>query len=158
MNTFSRIVTIVFCLILSDPLYAEEDSCYSETVGLFKDYHIQLKQPDSNTARFFNLSYLATEMKKVGVSKSEFGERLINYISNIDGSQSTVSLVSANAYCFERSARVIFRISDKNSVVRGEFIIVRLVERKIVNVSFQTSDSMIDGMSINDIDFKKLIN
>ncbi len=152
-----RVICIIALLLGSGLSYAGgKELCYEASVELFENYHKQLQQPNSNTAQFFNLSYLAGEMKNISISQSEIGERLIKYISSIDELQSAVTLISANVSCLDRSVRMIFRVIDSGLINRGEFILVRLVDGKITNVSFESSGKLMDGQAIQDLGYKVL--
>lgn len=148
---------ILALLLFSKVIYADIDNCCRDFYfSLFDSYRQQLSKPDSNTAQFFNLKYLTEGMEKVDIPKSEFRERLINYISKIDELQSKIYLIEGNASCMGRYARIIFRIIDSDSLHRGSFILIRFIDKKITNVSFETSEKLIDGRKIQDLDYTSL--
>ncbi len=150
------LVALIVGILIANVSYAGGNySCHEASVDVFRGYHDELKESDSNTARFFNLKYLANEMEQVGIESSEFGERLMSYISSVDKLQAALTIESANVDCMDRSTRIIFRIrSNKNDM--AEFLIVRLVDNKITNVSFEMGGAIIDGHPIRELIYKQV--
>ncbi len=146
-------VFVIFLLIQWLQL-AKAEGCeqHCETgVIWFKEYISQIAEVNSNTAKYFNLRYLSQEMTMHGIANEELAIRLLKYTSTIDRILSGVVLVSVNVACTDKASRLIFKINDESSIGKGEYIIVRLIEGKITNVSFEELGVVIDDLEIQNL-------
>lgn len=144
---------LVVCLQMVQTWASDQhDTC----VAWFEEYMSQVSEVDSNTAKYFNLRYLSQEMKINGIPNSELATRLVKYISNIDKALSGATLISVNSTCTDNFSRLIFEIYDKFSVGKGKYIIVRLVEGKIINVSVEESGILVDNVEVESLVYKPI--
>lgn len=132
------------------------DTDCESNVYFFQDYIGQLTEVEANTAKYFNLRYLSQEMKKHGTPNEEITTRLLKYTSSIDQLLEGISLIAVNLSCAGQSSRLVFKIDDKDSAGKGDYIIVRLIEGRVINVSFEESGVLLDNMKIQDLAYKKL--
>jgi len=160
MRIFYRIILIVSTLfvglVMSASSYSEDhESCYTNKVKWYLAYKSELNSPDGNTAKYFNLKYLVQEMENIGVPKKEITNRLLSYLSNIDERQSQLTIISANAICEKNIARVVFSISDAAIInnSNSEYLVVRFLDGKIINISFQRELDRIEDGIIKNLDF-----
>lgn len=125
-------------------------------VYFFQDYIGQIAEIGANTAKYFNLGYLSQEMKKQGIPNEEITIRLLKYTSSIDQLLGGIELMGVNVSCASQSSRLVFKVDDKGSVGKGDYIIVRLVEGRLINVSFEELGVLLGSVKIQDLAYKKL--
>lgn len=155
----NRVLTALVLLVTTWGFKANagggEAGCESG-VHFFQDYIGQLADIDSNTAKYFNLRYLSQEMKKRGMPNEEVATRLLKYTSSIDQLLEGIALMAVNVSCADKSSRLIFQVDDEDSIGKGDYMIVRLVEGKIINVSFEKSGVLLDDTEIQRLAYKDL--
>lgn len=156
-NVIQMIMIVLTCIVGSMTAVSvhasDNKSCYEDSVKRFLEYQSELKTPNGNTAKYFNLKFLASEMEKSGVRREELRKKLIDYLSYLNELQSQVVVVSANVMCSQRNSRIVFSIREITSMLKDDFLIVRFLDGKIINISFHGASDKIEDGVIKDLDF-----
>lgn len=124
-----------------------KDTCFTEKTAVIEAYKKTLDDVSGNTAQFFNLKFLASEMQENGVPSEQIGERLIGYISTIDERQNGVDVEAAYASCTESIAKVVLKGAMKGTGAQ-KFTIVTLVDARIINISEEDVGAEMGGESL----------
>lgn len=133
---------------------ADED-CFADRLNLLSSYYAELKSEEGNTAQFFNLKYLAGEMKSNGVGENELPGRLLGYLTEIDERQASIDMLSAYATCSGGESFVVLKGIDKQSEADGQnFFIVSFKDARITNFSEEAPNAMFNGRRLNDLGFR----
>ena len=156
MNNVKVVVVLLLVACLHIAKAGGKESHCETDVILFKKYISQITAVDSNTAKYFNLRYLSQEMKMHGIPNDDLAISLVKYTSSLEQLLVGVVLVSVNVTCTDKASRLVFKINDESSIGKEEYIIVRLVEGKITNVSFEELGVLLDNSEIQSLVYKAI--
>lgn len=148
-----RLVCIVFLFLsFSDAAFAQE--CEQGDHHVYVSYIAEL-QAGSETIHRFNLPFLANELKANNLNEGELSKRLSRYTFALDRLNSNVLIdgfyIPKNSDC----NFFVYKVSDPE-LGYGNYVFVRLVAHKIVNISFEEGHTEVDGKALSQLLYTKI--
>ncbi|WP_419811476.1 hypothetical protein [Bacterioplanoides sp.] len=141
-------ISVFLLLMLPQMLLSENnvESCQHKREATYIRFLEEARDPNGNTAQYFNLKYLSEEMKSNGIPNDEISTRLIKYIGEYSYRHSKVSVISSHIKCEKEISRGVFKINSSSG--RG-YVSASYIGGKLVGLSFIEKPDDIDFKSVD---------
>lgn len=126
-------------------------TCDKGNSQVYPNYVSALKA-QVDTIALFNLKFLANELKSNGINKTDISKNISAYTFTIDELHKNIEIVGIYKPYDDNCAFYIYKV-DGVTKGYGNYVFVRLIDNKLVNISFETSDTLFDGNQISQLPF-----
>lgn len=136
-------------LIFSFSFAVSAQKCEDENASVYASYISEL-QAGIDTIHRFNLPFLAKELAANKIDEDELSKRLSRYTLTLDKLNSNISINGFYNPNRENCDFFVYKVSG-SKLGYGNFVFVRLVDKKIVNISFEEGSTELDGRELSQL-------
>jgi hypothetical protein len=145
--------SIIFFFILSLPIEVKAEPCDATNSDVYLNFIFDLKKPMNPIARF-NIKYLVNNLRSHGIKEDEIAERISGYTATLSQLHENIIVNSFYASNDSGCNNYIYKVTGAPIGYESyKYVAVSLVESKIINISFEANDTILDGKSFSQLPF-----
>ncbi|KTF15380.1 hypothetical protein [Pseudoalteromonas sp. 10-33] len=142
-------ITFLFTFFMAFNVIAE--TCDTANSQVYPNYVSDLKS-QIDTVVLFNLKFLANELKSNGIKESDISKNISAYTFTLDELHKKIAIVGIYKPNENSCDFYIYKV-DGAPKGYGSYVFVRLKGNKLINLSFETSDTLFNGSQVSQLTF-----
>ena len=144
-------LSITFIFVFLTTFNVSAEACDKSNSQVYPDYISALKS-SKDSIFLFNLKFLASELKANGIKDENISKNISSYTLTLDEYHKTIKILGIHQPKGYNCSLYIYKTFGAPKGY-GEYVFARIMSNKLINLSFETSDSLFNDIPVSQLLF-----